>query len=116
MTTAQWMFHYLECVKFKKHNDENNVAMLKAILKAFESFAFYSHPNIDLQKLLDDIEKRRLNEAAPQMEEDATAAYEYAMSILPKTLSVIEEKPEKETFLPQTKVPKRKTRKKKSEL
>ena len=118
MTTAQWMFHYLECIKFKKQKSEETTTLFKALLKAMESFAFYSHPNINLQKLLDEIEKRRLKEIAPQMEEEATAAYDYAMSILPKSLSVVEEKPEKETFLPQTKVPKSKyrNRKKKSEL
>lgn len=112
MTLPQWMFHYRECIRFKKERNST----IKALLSAIEAFSTYSHPKMDLHKIFDSIEKRKLKENAAQFEEEATTAYEYAMSILPKTLSVVEEKKERETFLPQTNVPKRRNRKKKSDL
>ena len=116
MSTAQWMFHYVECMKFKNKEKKEFADLAKAILSALETFSLYSHPKMDISKVIEGIEKRKLNETAPEMEKDATEAYEYAMSMLPKSLTVIEEKQEEKTFLPQAEIPKRKTRKKKSEL
>ena len=112
MTYAQWIFHYQECIKEKQKKDERYLDFVQLL----ETFAFYSHPNINLEKAWSNIQQRRLKATAKEKAEEMTETYEQAMQVLPKTLHVIEDKPEDKRFLPQTHVPQRKRRKKKKDL
>ena len=113
MTYAQWVFHYKECLKIRDRKDKRYLDTMQIL----ENYAMYSHPNIKLQELVSDIQKRRLKATAKEKAEELTNIYEQAMTVLPKTLTVIEEKSEEKKFLPQTHVPKpRKKRKKKKDL
>ena len=87
MSAVQWLFHYQECMRAEKERRKER----KAVIDLLEVFSFYSHPNIDLQKMAGEIEKRKLREKAPEMQETLEADYQLAMSVLPKTISVIED-------------------------
>lgn len=87
MSAVQWLFHYQECVRAEKERRKEQ----KAIIDLIEVFSLYSHPSVDLQKTASEIEKRKLREKAPEMQRELEADYELAMSVLPKTLSVVED-------------------------
>ena len=112
MTYVQWMFHYQECMKKKEKEDKKYLDFIQLL----ETFAFYSHPNINLDKAWSNIQQRRLKMSAKETAAEMTETYEQAMKVLPKTLHVIEDAPEEKKFLPQVHVPKKKKRKKKKDL
>lgn len=99
-------------MRTKKKRDDKYIQTIEIL----ETFATYSHEKINLEKLLSSIQQRRLKATAKETASEMTETYEQAMSILPKTITVIEEKPEMKRFLPQTHVNRRKKRKKKKDL
>ena len=112
MTYVQWMFHYQECMKRKEKDDKKYLDFIQIL----ETFAFYSHPNINLDKAWSNIQQRRLKMSAKETAAEMTETYEQAMKVLPKTLRIIEDTVEENKFLPQIHVPKKKKRKKKKDL
>ena len=112
MTYVQWIFHYQECIRQKEKEDKKYLDFIQLL----ETFSFYSHPNINLDKALSNIQQRKLKMSAKETAAEMSETYEEAMAILPKTLSIIEDKPEEKRFLTQVHVPKKKKRKKKKDL
>lgn len=112
MTYAQWIFTYEECMRTKKKRDDKYIQTIEIL----ETFATYSHEKINLEKLLSSIQQRRLKATAKETASEMSETYEQAMSVLPKTITVVEERPETQRFLPQTHVNRRKKRKKKKDL
>lgn len=84
MTPAQWMFHYEECMEHRKKDAQRE----KDFLAAIETFALYSHPNMNLKKLVSSIQQRKLKEAAPELKATLEKDWEMAQKILPKTIEV----------------------------
>lgn len=115
MSPVQWMFHYKECILAEQKKAKEQ----KALMQILEVYSFYSHPKIDLQKMLRAMEDRRLRENAPEMQKELEADYDLAKTILPTTLSVqVEEtNDEQKPLLPLAKKKKRsKNRLKKKDL
>ena len=112
MTYAQWIFHYQECIRQKEKEDKRYLEFVQLL----ETFSFYSHPNINLDKALSNIQQRKLKMSAKETAAEMSETYEEAMAILPKTLSIIEDRPEEKRFLTQVHVTKKKKRKKKKDL
>lgn len=112
MTYVQWIFHYQECIRQKEKEDKKYLDFIQLL----ETFSFYSHPNINLDKALSNIQQRKLKMSAKETAAEMSETYEEAMAILPKTLSIIEDRPEEKRFLTQVHVPKKKKRKKKKDL
>ena len=114
MSVAQWVFHYRECVRAEQKKAKEQ----KAILGVLEAYSMYSHPKIDLQKMLQNIEQRRLRENAPDMQKELEADYELAKQMMPEVLNVVleESDTEKKPILPLAKKRKGKARLKKKDL
>lgn len=115
MTLAQWAFHYQECMRAEKKEAERE----KDILSMLEVYAMYSHPKIDLQKISQAIQQRKLKENAGDLEKELKADYDMAMQILPETLDIIVDEPKVKPVLPLSQFKKRKRssiRRKKKDL
>ena len=83
-------------------------------MEALEMFAVYSHPNIDLDKILSGIQQRKLDKTVADIKDDLEAEVEKLIADIPKTISISEDKKEKKAVLKTMKGPQK--RKKKQDL
>lgn len=112
MTMGQWMFHYEECMRAKRQSIKEQ----NGFRTFLQSIATWSHPKIDVKKLIESLQQEKLKRDAPQMQEEMMEDFMKAMEVLPFTLDIQLDEPEKPPVLPVANIPKRKKRKKKKDL
>ena len=108
MTPIQWMFHYRECQRTAKKEAEK----FDNIMSAFETFSLYSHPNMDLDKVMSSIQERRLNKTVDKIKGDIEVEVAKMRADIPKSISIKENKKDKKPILKTMKVPPKRKKKK----
>ena len=107
MTPIQWLFHFRECQRQAKRDTERR----DNIMDALEMFSLYSHPNIDFEKVLSGIQKRKLDRTVSGIKDDIEAEVEKLIADIPRKIGVAEDKKEKKPVLKTMKVPPKRRKK-----